>query len=112
MLRLVTVATAWNHIDPIGAPWVAVFLCGLVRAIRQGEGVLRVVASDGGLAHSPTPSVSICDELWAHKDAGLVEAMLAAMIKRPVLESGARVLVGFKPDLYAALLHDLQQRGR
>ena len=35
-----------------------------------------------------------------------------SMIKRPVLEIGARVLVGFKPDLYAGLLHDLQQRGR
>jgi arsenate reductase (glutaredoxin) len=27
-----------------------------------------------------------------------------SMIKRPVLETGARVLVGFKPELYAALL--------
>jgi arsenate reductase (glutaredoxin) len=35
-----------------------------------------------------------------------------SMIKRPVLEIGARVVVGFKPDLYAGLLHDLQQRGR
>jgi arsenate reductase (glutaredoxin) len=35
-----------------------------------------------------------------------------SMIKRPVLEIGARVLVGFKPDLYTGLLHDLQQRGR
>jgi len=37
-----------------------------------------------------------------------------SMIKRPVLETGARVLVGFKPELYAGagLLHDRQQRGR
>ncbi|HEY6924982.1 MAG TPA: ArsC family reductase [Steroidobacteraceae bacterium] len=35
-----------------------------------------------------------------------------SMIKRPVLEVGARVLVGFKPDLYAGLLHDLEQRRR
>src|SRR5690349_8884443 len=35
-----------------------------------------------------------------------------SMIKRPVLEIDARVLVGFKPDLYTKLLHDLQQRGR
>jgi arsenate reductase (glutaredoxin) len=35
-----------------------------------------------------------------------------SMIKRPVLEVGARVLVGFKPDFYAGLLQDLQQRGR
>jgi arsenate reductase-like glutaredoxin family protein len=26
-----------------------------------------------------------------------------SMIKRPVLEAGAKVMVGFKPDLYAAL---------
>ena len=35
-----------------------------------------------------------------------------SMIKRPVLEMGARVLVGFKPETYAGLLHDLQQGGR
>ena len=35
-----------------------------------------------------------------------------SMIKRPVLEIGARVLVGFKPEIYAGLLQDLQQRGR
>jgi arsenate reductase len=35
-----------------------------------------------------------------------------SMIKRPVLEIGSRVLVGFKPEIYSGLLHDLQQRGR
>ena len=35
-----------------------------------------------------------------------------SMIKRPVLEIGPRVLVGFKPELYAGLLHDLQQGRR
>ena len=36
--------------------------------------------------------------------AKAVELMLAqpSMIKRPVLDLGARTLVGFKPDLYAA----------
>ncbi len=29
-----------------------------------------------------------------------------AMIKRPVLERGKQLLVGFKPDLYAAALRD------
>ena len=35
-----------------------------------------------------------------------IELMLAqpSMIKRPVLEAGSRLLVGFKPDQYAALL--------
>ncbi|PTV62353.1 ArsC family reductase [Pseudomonas putida] len=38
--------------------------------------------------------------------AKAVELMLAqpSMIKRPVLDLGARTLVGFKPDLYAAAL--------
>jgi arsenate reductase (glutaredoxin) len=35
-----------------------------------------------------------------------------SMIKRPVLDTGARLLVGFKPETYAGLLHDFQQRGR
>ena len=35
-----------------------------------------------------------------------------SMIKRPVLEIGSRVQVGFKPELYAELLRDLEQRGR
>lgn len=57
--------------------------------LRAGGGLLRVVASDGGLAHGPTPSLSICDELWAHRDGGMYEAMRTALIKRP----DARLLV-------------------
>ncbi|MNU05877.1 putative reductase [compost metagenome] len=35
-----------------------------------------------------------------------VELMLAqpSMIKRPVLEAGGRLLIGFKPEIYAAAL--------
>ncbi|PSS48994.1 ArsC family reductase [Pseudomonas sp. BBP2017] len=38
--------------------------------------------------------------------AKAIELMLAqpSLIKRPVLDLGARTLVGFKPDLYAAAL--------
>ena len=38
-----------------------------------------------------------------------IELMLAqpSMIKRPVLEFGKRLLVGFQPDIYAAALRDL-----
>lgn len=38
--------------------------------------------------------------------AKAIELMLAqpSMIKRPVLELGDRILIGFKPDLYAAAL--------
>ena len=40
-------------------------------------------------------------------DAGKAAALMLAqpsMIKRPVLDLGDRTLVGFKPDLYAAVL--------
>lgn len=57
--------------------------------LRVPGGVLRVIASDGGLAHGPTPSLSVCDELWAHKNADLYEAQRAALIKR----ADARLLV-------------------
>lgn len=50
---------------------------------RVSGGGLRVVASDGGLAHGPTPSLSICDELWAHRSGELHEAQQTALIKRP-----------------------------
>ena len=56
---------------------------------RVPGGGLRVVASDGGLAHGPTPSLSICDELWAHRSGELYEAQRTALIKRP----DARLLV-------------------
>ncbi len=38
-------------------------------------------------------------------DAGKAIALMLAqpsMIKRPIIESGAKILVGFKPDAYAA----------
>jgi phage terminase large subunit-like protein len=57
--------------------------------LRVAGGALRVVASDGGLAHGPTPSLSLCDELWAHRNAELYEAMRTALVKR----ADARLLV-------------------
>lgn len=57
--------------------------------LRVPGGNLRVVASDGGLSHGPTPSLMICDELWAHKNGGLYEAMRTALVKSPE----ARLLV-------------------
>ncbi|MEJ7568412.1 MAG: terminase TerL endonuclease subunit [Gaiellaceae bacterium] len=57
--------------------------------LRVPGGNLRVVASDGGLAHGPTPSLSVIDELWAHKSGGLYEAQRTALVKRP----DARLLV-------------------
>jgi phage terminase large subunit-like protein len=57
--------------------------------LRVPGGNLRVVASDGGLAHGPTPSLSIVDELWAHKNGELYESQRTALIKRP----DARLLI-------------------
>lgn len=57
--------------------------------LRVPGGGLRVVASDGGLAHGPTPSLSVVDELWAHKSGELYEAQRTALVKRP----DARLLV-------------------
>jgi phage terminase large subunit-like protein len=54
-----------------------------------GGGLLRVLASDGSLAHGPDPSLCICDELWAHRSPDLYEAMRASLVKRP----DARLLV-------------------
>src|SRR4051794_35845823 len=57
--------------------------------LRVPGGNLRVVASDGGLAHGPTPSLSVLDELWAHRSADLYEAQRTARVKR----QAARLLV-------------------
>jgi phage terminase large subunit-like protein len=54
-----------------------------------GGGYLRVVESSGRRSHGPTPSLSLCDELWAHRDGGLLESMQAALPKR----QGARLLI-------------------
>jgi phage terminase large subunit-like protein len=54
-----------------------------------GGGLLRVVASSGALAHGPTPSLSIVDELWAHKSGAFYDACRSALVKRV----GARLLV-------------------
>ncbi len=57
--------------------------------LRANGGTVRVVASDGGLAHGPTPSLSILDELWCHKSADLYESQRTALVKRP----DARLLI-------------------
>jgi len=57
--------------------------------LRVPGGTLRVVAADGALAHGPTPTLSVADELWAHKKGELYEAMRTALVKAP----GARLLV-------------------
>src|SRR4051794_1304627 len=66
--------------------------------LRVDGGFLRVIASDAPLAHGLTPSLVLVDELHAHRDGELYEAMRTSMLKRP----GARMVVistaGSDPD--------------
>jgi phage terminase large subunit-like protein len=56
--------------------------------LRVDGGFLRVIASDAPLAHGLTPSLVLVDELHAHRDGELYEAMRTSMLKRP----GARLV--------------------
>jgi phage terminase large subunit-like protein len=52
--------------------------------VRAEEGaVLRVLASDGPRAHGLSSSFMVLDELWCHKDDGLLAAMETGLVKRP-----------------------------
>ena len=51
--------------------------------LRVAGGFLRVLASDARLAHGLTPSLVLVDELHAHRDAELYNALRTAMLKRP-----------------------------
>jgi phage terminase large subunit-like protein len=66
--------------------------------LRVDGGFLRVIASDAPLAHGLTPSLVLVDELHAHRDGELYEAMRTSMLKRP----GARMVTistaGADPD--------------
>jgi phage terminase large subunit-like protein len=58
----------------------------VIRALElrreDGGGVLRMVPSDGPRTHGISPTLAVCDELWAHRDGALYESMRAAMVKR------------------------------
>jgi phage terminase large subunit-like protein len=56
--------------------------------LRANGGFLKVIASDAPLAHGLTPSLVLVDELHAHRDGELYEAMRTSMLKRP----GARLV--------------------
>jgi phage terminase large subunit-like protein len=56
--------------------------------LRVAGGFLKVIASDAPLAHGLTPSLVLVDELHAHRDGELYEAMRTSMLKRP----GARMV--------------------
>lgn len=53
-----------------------------LRAPEELSGLLRVVPSDGPRAHGLSSSLFILDELWAHRDAELLEAAQTGLIKR------------------------------
>jgi hypothetical protein len=56
--------------------------------LRVDGGFLRVLASDAPLAHGLTPSLVLVDELHAHRDGELYEAMRTSMLKRPGVAAG------------------------
>jgi phage terminase large subunit-like protein len=75
--------------------------------LRAPGGVLRVIASDGALAHGPTPSLSILDELWCHKSGDLYESQRTALVKR----QDARLLIlSTAPATVDSTLGRLRQR--
>jgi len=49
----------------------------------DGDGLLRVVPSDGPRVHGLSSTLYIGDEVWAWPDAGLLEAMTTGLVKRP-----------------------------
>ena len=49
----------------------------------DGDGLLRVVPSDGPRVHGLSSTLYIGDEVWSWPDAGLLEAMVTGLVKRP-----------------------------
>jgi phage terminase large subunit-like protein len=54
----------------------------------DGTGRLVILASDGKRSHGPTPSLAICEELWAHRSGAAYVSLRSAMPKR----KGAKLL--------------------
>lgn len=51
---------------------------------EEGDGILRVIPASGPRAHGLSSTLSIADEVWSWRDeAGLLEAMTTALVKRP-----------------------------
>jgi len=48
----------------------------------EGDGLLRVVPSDGPRVHGLSSTLYIGDEVWSWPDAGLLEAMTTGLVKR------------------------------
>ena len=66
---------AMIELEPDLASAVEVFKDSLYCPLSGG--VLRVLSSDGRLAHGLNPTFCIVDETWAHKDGELTEALLS-----------------------------------
>ena len=73
--------------------------------LRVDGGFLKVIASDAPLAHGLTPSLVLVDELHAHRDGELYEAMRTSMLKRAGLADGhdqhGRERRGRRPGAFA-----------
>jgi arsenate reductase len=100
-----TMKKAWTWLDQQGVAYAFhdYKKQGVDRA--RLEGWVRQVGWETLLNRSGTTFRKLPDDQRANLDAAkAVELMLAqpSMIKRPVLEAGDDLLVGFRPDAYAS----------
>jgi phage terminase large subunit-like protein len=77
--------------------------------VPKTESVWRVMAADARLAHGPSPSMAILDELWVHSSPELYEAFASAGAARlqPLVIS--ITTAGWSKETIA---HRLYERGR
>jgi phage terminase large subunit-like protein len=80
--------------------------------VPKTESVWRVMASDASLAHGPSPSLAILDELWVHTSPELYEAFAAAGAARlqPLVIS--ITTAGWNKDGIAYALYERGRRNR
>ena len=99
-----TMKKAWTWLDQHGVAYVFhdYKKAGVSRASL--EGWARQVGWDDLLNRAGTTFRALPDgDKQGLDEAKAIDLMLAqpSMIKRPVLETGGKVIVGFKPEIYA-----------
>lgn len=78
---------------------------------RDGNGWLRVVASDGPKQHGLVLSLAIVDELHAHRDDELYIALRTGMLKRPDAKLVTISTAGVGAESALGLLHARALKG-
>lgn len=80
--------------------------------VPKTESVWRVMAADARLAHGPSPSLAIIDELWVHPTPELYEAFASAGAARaqPLLVS--ITTAGWNKDTIANALYERGKKSR